>query len=147
MREPVLLALMRSQNLYNFQIEEGIRLSEGPESSVTELLHQWRRGDEEALDRLTPLVYDELRRLARIQMRAERPDHTLQPTALAHEAYLRLADAKLSLRDRNHFLSVAAGVMRRVLVDHARARDTAKRGGIDKGSYCQIRSGRWTEIR
>jgi len=96
---------------------------------MADLLLEWRGGDPTALERLTPLVYEELRRLARIQMRGERPGHTLQPTALAHEAYLRLMDAQLSLQDRTHFLSVVASVMRRVLVDHARARDAAKRGG------------------
>jgi len=76
-----------------------------------------------------PLVYEELRRLAQIQMRGERSDHTLQTTALVHEAYLRLCGADVAWQGRVHFLAVAATVMRRVLVDHARSRDRAKRGG------------------
>jgi RNA polymerase sigma factor (TIGR02999 family) len=97
--------------------------------SVTALLRQWRDGDGSALDRLMPLVYEELRRQAVGMMRAERRDHTLQATALIHEAYARLAGSELSIRDREHFVSLAAGVMRRVLVDHARARLRDKRGG------------------
>lgn len=76
-----------------------------------------------------PLVYEELRRLARIQMRDERRDHTLQPTAVVHEAYARLVDLNLTWRDRSHFLCMAARLMRRVLVDHARAHQAAKRQG------------------
>ena len=83
------------------------------------------------MGQLMPLVYDELRRLARIQMRAERCDHTLQPTALVHEAYCRLVDLDLSWQDRSHFLCMAARLMRRVLIDHARAHQAEKRrGGI-----------------
>lgn len=98
-------------------------------ASVTQLLLRWRGGDETALDSLLPIVYEELRRLARLQMRNERPGHTLQPTALAHEAYARLVDLELDWQDRAHFLSMAARLMRRVLVDHARVRNAAKRGG------------------
>jgi RNA polymerase sigma factor (TIGR02999 family) len=97
--------------------------------TVVQLLHAWREGDAEAPDRLMPLVYDELRRLARAQMKREREGHTLQPTALAHEAYARLIGAELEWRDKVHFLSVAARVMRRVLIEHARARKSEKRGG------------------
>jgi RNA polymerase sigma-70 factor (ECF subfamily) len=97
--------------------------------TVTQLLHQWQDGDHEALNRLMPLVYDELHRIAARLMRSERPGHTLQATALVHEAYARLIASDASAGDRVHFLSLGARVMRRVLVDHARARRRAKRGG------------------
>ena len=96
--------------------------------TVTRLLLKWREGDTEALEALVPLVYDELRRLARLQMRNQSPAHTLQPTALVHEAYARLVGLQLDWQDRTHFLSMAARAMRRVLVDHARAKHAAKRG-------------------
>jgi RNA polymerase sigma factor (TIGR02999 family) len=96
---------------------------------VTQLLHQWRGGNRAALEELLVEVYDELRRLARRHMRRERDGHTLQTTALVHEAFLRLADADVPWQDRAHFFSVAASQMRRILVDHARARASAKRGG------------------
>lgn len=100
-------------------------------NSVTRLLLKWREGDEVALGELLPLVYDELRRLARLQMRGERQDHTLQPTAVVHEAYARLVDLELPWQDRTHFLCMAAQLMRRVLVDYARAHQAEKRrGGI-----------------
>jgi RNA polymerase sigma factor (TIGR02999 family) len=102
----------------------------GPET-VTGLLREWRQGDREALDRLMPIVYDELHRLAGRLMRSERHDHTLQATALVHEAYARLARGGASPLDRVHFLSLSARVMRRILVDHARQRRRAKRGGGD----------------
>ncbi len=96
---------------------------------VTALLAAWRDGDPQAPGRLMPLVYDELRRLAARSMQRERPDHTLQPTALVHEAYLRLTGASAPRwQDRVHFFAVASQVMRRLLVDHARARCTGKRG-------------------
>ena len=98
--------------------------------SVTQLLIEWREGDETALDRLIPLVYDELRRLAHYYMRGERAGHTLQTTALINEAYLRLADHKgMQWQNRSHFYAVAAQAMRRILVNHARSRNFAKRGG------------------
>jgi RNA polymerase sigma factor (TIGR02999 family) len=101
----------------------------GP-GETTRLLAKWRAGDQRAFDRLLPIVYEELRRLASHYMRAERPDHLLQTTALVHEAYLRLVDHReVSCETRNHFLAVAAQVMRHVLVDYARARSRAKRGG------------------
>ncbi len=87
------------------------------------------RATSEAYDRLVPLVYGELRRLARGQLRREQAGHSLQPTALVHEAYLRLVKADVDWQNRTHFLSVAARVMRRILVEHARARQAAKRGG------------------
>jgi len=93
-------------------------------------LSEWRAGDQTAFDRLLPIVYEELRRLASHYMRAERADHLLQTTALVHEAYLRLIDDKnTSYETRHHFFAVAAQVMRHVLVDYARARQRAKRGG------------------
>jgi RNA polymerase sigma factor (TIGR02999 family) len=102
---------------------------EGDSHSVTVLLERWRQGDEEALEKLIPLIYDQLLDIARVRMRGERRDHTLQPTALVHEAYARLIQLDLDWQDRAHFLFMAARVMRRVLVDHARARHAAKREG------------------
>ena len=100
-----------------------------PESHrVTELLVAWSKGDERALDALTPLVYGELRRLARSYMRQERSGHTLQSTALVHEAFLRLIDQRVQWNSRAHFFGIAAQMMRRILVDHAKAQSTAKRG-------------------
>ncbi len=104
-------------------------MTTSPPTEVSQLLLAWRRGDATALERLLPLLYDELHRIARQQMRGERPDHTLQTTALIHEAYLRLCGADVAWEGRVHFLAVAAQTMRRVLVDHARARGRAKRGG------------------
>jgi RNA polymerase sigma factor (TIGR02999 family) len=96
---------------------------------VTALLKAWSSGERGALERLFPLVYGELRRLAATYMRDERPDHTLQPTALVHEAYLKLVPADgAQWRDHEHFLAVAAKAMRSVLVDHARRRRAQKRG-------------------
>ncbi len=99
-------------------------------SSITHLLAEWRDGDERALDAIVPQVYHELRGLAARHLASERPDHTLQATALVHEAYARLVDADISWEDRVHFFAVASGTMRRVLVDHARARGAEKRGGL-----------------
>jgi RNA polymerase sigma-70 factor (ECF subfamily) len=96
---------------------------------VTQLLGAWRAGDRQALDRLVPLVYRELQRLARGAMRGERPGHTLQTNALVHEAFIALADAQVAWADRAHFFAVAARQMRRVLVNHGEARRAAKRGG------------------
>ena len=98
--------------------------------NITVLLKAWGDGDEAALEQLIPLVYDHLRRLAGHYLRAERPDHTLQGTALVHEAYLRLVDgAAVDWKDRQHFFAVAARTMRRILVDAARTRQAGKRGG------------------
>jgi RNA polymerase sigma-70 factor, ECF subfamily len=98
--------------------------------SITQLLIEWRDGDETALNRLIPLVYEELHRLAHHYMRRERPGHTLQTTALVNEAYIRLVDHKgMRWQNRAHFYAVAAQAMRRILVDYARSRDCAKRGG------------------
>jgi RNA polymerase sigma factor (TIGR02999 family) len=97
-------------------------------TEVSRLLLAWRRGDQAALDRLIPLLYDELHALASRQLRGERADHTLQTTALLHEAYLRLVGADIAWAGRVHFFAVAARTMRRILVDHARANARVKRG-------------------
>ena len=100
-----------------------------PIEGITQLLIKWSEGDQGALDELMPLVYDELRRLAQSYLRRERPGHTLQPTALVHEAYLRLIDQQhASWQNRTHFFGIAAQMMRRILVDHARLRQAGKRG-------------------
>jgi RNA polymerase sigma-70 factor, ECF subfamily len=97
---------------------------------VTQLLEEWANGNPQALHRLTPLVYGELRQLAAGYLRSERPNHTLQPTALVHEAYLRLVDQpSQSWQNRSHFYGVAARLMRQILVDHARRRQAGKRAG------------------
>ncbi len=99
-------------------------------SNVTQLLVDWSKGNRQALEQLMPLVYDELRRLADFYLRRERAGHTLQGTALVHEAYLRLVDQnRVQWQNRAHFFGVAAQMLRRILVDHARAHRTAKRGG------------------
>ena len=98
-------------------------------SAVTQLLGEWRSGDRQALDKLTPIVYEELRRLAHYYMKGERQDHTLQATGLVHEAFSRLAGAEVEWQDRAHFFAVAARLMRRILIDHAKARRSEKRGG------------------
>ena len=99
--------------------------------NFTQLLTDWRDGNPGALERLTPLVYDELRRLARNYMRQERGGHTLQATAVVHEAFLRLVGAdNVDLQDRTHFFALASRLMRRVLVDHAKSRSRAKRNLI-----------------
>lgn len=103
------------------------------QADVTKILLDWTKGDNAAAEKLMPLVYEELRRLARSYLARERGDHTLQPTALVHEAYLRLADAtRLTWKDRAHFYGIAARLMRRILVDHARAHNAAKRGGLEQ---------------
>jgi len=104
--------------------------SQTPVHEVTQLLSDWSRGETAALEKLAPLVYDELRRLAHYYMAGQRPDHTLQTTALVNEAYLRLSDQKkATFTNRSHFLAVAAKAMRQILVDHARASQRQKRGG------------------
>jgi RNA polymerase sigma-70 factor, ECF subfamily len=103
------------------------------DGEVTLLLKAMKNGDESASEKLLPLVYSELHRLARSYMRRERPDHTLQPTALINEAYLRLARDNIDWQSRQHFIGVAANVMRRLLVDHARAHNAERRsGGADR---------------
>ncbi len=104
--------------------------SQVQEQPITALLHEFALGDKSALDRLVPLLYPELRRLARSYMQNERPGHTLQPTALVNEAYARLVKQdQPDYRNRAHFMGVAAQVMRQILIDHARTRDAEKRGG------------------
>lgn len=101
-----------------------------PQADVTALLSQFTQGNNEAGEKLFPLVYEELKRLARTYMRRERPDHTLQTTALVHEAYLRLVRQQaVNWQGRSHFFGIAAQVMRRILVDHARGHLRDKRGG------------------
>jgi RNA polymerase sigma factor (TIGR02999 family) len=103
---------------------------EGAEPGITQLLIAWSEGQGEAIKDLMPLVYDDLRRVAAGYMRREAAGHALQPTALVHEAYVRLIDqTRVKWRDRAHFFGVAAGLMRRILVDHARRRRAEKRGG------------------
>jgi RNA polymerase sigma factor (TIGR02999 family) len=97
---------------------------------VTQLLQDWSSGNKAALDSLTPVVYDELRRLANVYLRRERQDHTLQATALVHEAYMKLVDQRqVRWQNRAHFFGIAAQMIRRILVDHARGVRAAKRGG------------------
>lgn len=100
-----------------------------PSQDVSQMLRDWRNGDAQAFDRLLPLVYDELKRLAAGYLRRERPGHTLQTTALVHEAYLRLVDqTHADWQNRAQFIGVAANLMRRILVDHAREKQATKRG-------------------
>jgi RNA polymerase sigma factor (TIGR02999 family) len=99
-------------------------------ADVTQLLQRWSSGEEQALDRLLPQIHDELRKLAASYLRRERPDHTLQPTALVNEAFLKLVDQRAAQwQNRAHFFGIAAQAMRRILVDHARAHAASKRGG------------------
>jgi RNA polymerase sigma factor (TIGR02999 family) len=98
---------------------------------VTQILREWSGGDRDAPERLMPLVYDEMRRLARSFLARERDGHTFQPTALVNEAYLRLVDqTRVNWQNRAHFYGIASSMMRRVLIDHARAHATEKRGGV-----------------
>ena len=102
---------------------------DGAPAEVTRLLKQWSSGQEQALDRLVPHIHGELRKLAASYLRRERPDHTLQPTALVNEAFLKLIDQRaVTWQNRAHFFGIAAQAMRRILVDHARARAAGKRG-------------------
>ena len=104
-----------------------------PEDGVTQLLIDWGKGDQAALEKLMPLVYDELRRLASNYLRRERATHTLQPTALVNEAYLKLVDQRnAKWQNRAHFFGISAQLMRRILVDHARQHQAAKRGGSNQ---------------
>lgn len=105
-------------------------MTDASSADVTGLLVQWSRGDRDALERLMPVIYEECRRIAAHQLQHERRDHTLDPTALVHELYLRLVDQRRATwENRAQFFGIAAQLMRRILVDHARARQTAKRGG------------------
>lgn len=99
-------------------------------AEMTALLDRWEQGDRAALDEMLPSIYSELKQLARLYLSSERPGHTLQPTALVHEAYMKLIQQRqVDWRNRAHFLGVAAGVMRRVLLHHAESRDAKKRAG------------------
>jgi RNA polymerase sigma factor (TIGR02999 family) len=102
-------------------------MADGP-IALTQLLHSWQQGDQRASELLAEAVYDELRQVAARRLASERRDHTLQPTALVNETFVRLLDAGIPWRDRVHFFAVAARAMRRILVEHARARNRAKRG-------------------
>jgi RNA polymerase sigma-70 factor (ECF subfamily) len=122
-----------------------------PPEGVTQLLVDWSKGDQKALDKLMPLVYSELRRLASNYLRRERQGHTLQPTALVNEAYLKLIDQKNSRwQNRAQFFGVCAQLMRRILVDHARAHQADKRGGSDQHRLSITSAGKLvqqTEVR
>jgi RNA polymerase sigma factor (TIGR02999 family) len=108
-------------------------LSQAQSKIVTQLLEDWRAGDDQALRAVIPMVYEELRRTAHLYLRRERPDHTLQSTALVHEAYLRLEkQGAAKFENRAHFLAICAQLMRQILVEHARGRNTAKRDGGDR---------------
>jgi RNA polymerase sigma factor (TIGR02999 family) len=125
---------MRQAKAYN-ELRDSLsqqRMETDSPRDVTQLLIAWSEGDQEALNRLMPMVYDELRRLAARQMRRETPGHTLQTTALVNEAYCKLIDQKnVRWQSRVHFFSIASQLMRRILIDHARKRASAKRGGGD----------------
>ncbi|MGI8402024.1 MAG: ECF-type sigma factor [Gemmatimonadaceae bacterium] len=106
-------------------------------ADITGLLLEWSRGNPEALERLMPVIYDECRRIAALQLRHEHRDHTLDPTALVHELYLRLVDqSRATWANRAQFFGIAAQLMRRVLVDYARARHADKRGG--SATFCRL---------
>jgi RNA polymerase sigma factor (TIGR02999 family) len=112
---------------------DGFKMADSPIPSPTELFHQWRGGDKDALQLLLPIVYAELRRVARQHLRNERADHTLQTTALIHEAYIRLVEQKAEgAWDRSHFVALTSHLMRQILVDHARQRLAMKRNGGER---------------
>jgi RNA polymerase sigma-70 factor, ECF subfamily len=119
-------------------------------SDVSQLLYAWSGGDPNALEKLTPIVYDELRRLARYYMRRERPGHSLQTTALVNEAYLRLVDYKrMQWENRAHFFAVSSQLMRRILVEHARRHNLKRGGGVQQVSLeeaAMVGSGRATDL-
>lgn len=120
--------MLRLSPAYRIGAQNGVQ--RGIPNEVTELLVRWRGGDKAALDALMPLVYGELRRIAQHYLSRERSDHTLQSTALVHEAYVRLTEQNLPVwQNRAHFFAVAAHLMRQILVDHARSHRASKRGG------------------
>ena len=126
-------------------------MADVPSPDVTQLLAQWRNGDEAALQQLVPIVHEDLRTLARRQMAGERPGHTLQPTALVNEAYLRLVNLKqMDWQNRAHFFAMGARLMRRILVDFARSRRYQKRGGGAKqvpfDQALEVAAGRPTDV-
>jgi RNA polymerase sigma factor (TIGR02999 family) len=114
----------------NYQVNQGHTYGQTAPSygAITSLLSRLKVGDRDAFDDLVPLVYHELRRIAQAYLRRESKNHTLQPTALIHEAYMRLAQSKTDYENRRHFFAIASRVMRQILVDHARARAATKRG-------------------
>lgn len=117
--------------MFAILVREGTDLGKRPESDVSTLLRAWSEGDSRALDKLTPIVYDELHRLARRHMRQERHGHSLQTTALVNEAYTRLVGYnRMQWQDRAHFFAVSAQVMRRILVDYARRRNLKRGAGV-----------------
>ncbi len=125
---PALQTLLFSDSLKRYDFAQNARcISMDTPADITVLLENVRLGDRHAEARLLEAVYGELRRLAAIKLRAERPDHTLQPSALVHEAYLRLVNRPIAPKDRSHFFSLAATVMRNILVDHARAKNANRR--------------------
>jgi len=110
-----------------------------PSGEVSDLLRAWSEGDQRVLDKLTPIVYDELHRLARRYMKGERPGHSLQTTALVNEAYMRLVDYKgMHWQDRAHFFAVSAQLMRRILVEHARRHNLKRGGGVQHLSLEEV---------
>ena len=112
-------------------MQKAAQSGEAAVSDISSLLHAWSEGDQNALERLTPVVYDELHRLARRYMRRERPGHSLQTTALVNEAYMRLLDYKrIEWQDRAHFFAISAQLMRRILVEHARRHNLKRGGGV-----------------
>jgi RNA polymerase sigma factor (TIGR02999 family) len=112
------------------RLKEACLLSESPSNAVTQLLNRWTNGDEQALHDLTPIIYEELRRLAHYYLRSERHEHTLESAALVHEAYLRLIGGQpVEFQNRDHFFAVSSRLMRQILVDYARNRKAAKRDG------------------
>ena len=111
------------------RVGRGVIMATMSEAPVTLLLRQWQAGNNEAVEQLMPLVYDQLRALARRYMRSERQDHTLRPTAVVHEAFLQLVEADSPFSDRVHFFAVAATVMRHILINWARSHRREKRGG------------------
>jgi RNA polymerase sigma factor (TIGR02999 family) len=122
--------MLRGQRVLNMRPGAVSIMHRETSGQVTELLVRWRGGDQQALDTLMPLVYNELRQLAQHYLRRERPDHTLQSTALVHEAYVRLVGQDSPpWQSRAHFFGIAARLMRQILVEHARAHLAAKRGG------------------
>jgi RNA polymerase sigma factor (TIGR02999 family) len=126
---PELVSTILAANSPREERAEAQPVAPEPSSPVSELLRHWGKGDRKALEAILPLVYNELRRLARYHLHQQRPNHTLQTTALVHEAYLRLAQEKsLHVKDRAHFLGIAAQLMRWILVDYERNRRAVKRG-------------------
>jgi RNA polymerase sigma factor (TIGR02999 family) len=118
---------------------DGQAMNQSSAQDITQLLLAWGKGDRAALEELMPIVYEELRRLAKHYMRRQKPDHTLQTTALVHEAYLRLIDSsRVQWQNRAHFFAISAQLMRRILVDSARSKNSLKRGGGKLEKFQQV---------